>query len=256
MYVQSLNRDFTPTGKSRRLTFLSAGVQGVAWTADGANILYSAGPFCGLSAIHVLPFRTNWIRQGRASTGSPFGEYAVALSTSAQGKIVYGRAFFDSNIWNTELSSDGVRKPPTLLVSSPMIDATPDYSPDGKIAFSSNRSGYNEIWIANSDGSQPIQLTDSRMPNTSNPRWSRDGKRILFNALNPIQSDLYTIEVGTGVTKRLTDTPENEVETRWSQDGKWILFSSDKTGRFELYKMAAQGGGRPVQITRQGGLNP
>lgn len=256
VYVQALNRDFTPRGESRRFTFLTATVQGVAWTADGANLLYSAGPFCGLTAIHVLPFRTNWIRRGSAPTGSPFGESAVALSASARGKIVYARAFEDTNIWRTELSSEGLREP-SMLVSSPMIDATPDYSPDGKqIAFLSNRSGYDEIWVANSDGSQPIQLTDSRMPNTSNPRWSPDGKKILFNALSPTQGDLYTIEVSTGVTKRLTDTPENEVETRWSRDGRWIFYSSDKTGRFELYKMPAEGGGRPVQITRQGGLNP
>jgi Tol biopolymer transport system component len=101
-----------------------------------------------------------------------------------------------------------------------MLDATPDYSPDGKrIAFSSNRSGYEELWIANSDGSQAVELTDRRVPLTSNPRWSPDGKRILFNSSSPTQSDLYTIEVSNGVTKRLTDTPENEMETRWSQDG-------------------------------------
>lgn len=180
----------------------------------------------------------------------------MALSASVRGKIVYARAFQDPNIWRTELSSNGVREP-SLLVSSTMIDATPDYSPDGKqIAFSSTRSGYDELWIANSDGTQQIQLTDSRMPNTSNPRWSPNGKKILFNALNPSQSDLYTVEVSTGVIKRLTDTKENEVEARWSQDGRWIFYSSDKKGRFELYKMAADGGGRPVQITRQGGLNP
>jgi dipeptidyl aminopeptidase/acylaminoacyl peptidase len=78
----------------------------------------------------------------------------------------------------------------------------------------------------------------------------------LFNALSPTQADLYTIELSNGVIKRLTDTPEDEVETRWSRDGRWIFYSSNKTGRFELYKMLAEGGGRPVQITRQGGLNP
>src|SRR6185312_11079727 len=35
-----------------------------------------------------------------------------------------------------------------------------------------------------------------------------------------------------------------------------IFYSSDKTGRYELYKMPAEWGGRHVQITRQGGLNP
>ncbi|HEX4166862.1 MAG TPA: DPP IV N-terminal domain-containing protein [Bryobacteraceae bacterium] len=256
VYVQNLNRDFTPRGESRRLTFVSTSVLGVAWTSNGADILFSAGPFCGLSGIHVVRFRTNWMQRARVPRGSPFGENAVALSASVPGKVVYARAFQDPNIWRTELSSNGMREP-SLLVSSTMIDATPDYSPNGKqIAFSSTRSGYDELWIANSDGTHQIQLTNKRMPNTSNPRWSPDGKKILFNALSPSQSDLYTIEVSTGVRKRLTDTKEDEVETRWSRDGRWIFYSSNKTGRFELYKTAAEGGGRPVQITRQGGLNP
>jgi Tol biopolymer transport system component/DNA-binding winged helix-turn-helix (wHTH) protein len=256
VYVQSLNRDFTPRGESKRLTFLSAAVQGVAWTADGAHILYSAGRRNGLSGIQVLSFRPNWMQQVGAPTESSFGEGAVGLSTAAGGRIVYARAFRDTNIWRTRLSADGVQEP-TLLISSTMLDATPDYSPDAKrIAFSSNRSGYEELWLANSDGSQTVELTDRRMPLTSNPRWSPNGREILFNSSSPIQSDLYTIEVGNGVTKRLTDTPDNEVEARWSRDGRWIFYSSDKTGRFELYKMAAERGGQRVQITRQGGLNP
>ena len=145
VYMQNLNRDCTPQGQSRRLTFVSAAMQGVAWTADGANILYSAGPFCGLTGIHLLPVRTNWLRRGTARTASPFGEDAVGLSTSAGGRIVYAREFHDTNVWTTELSSDGLREP-SLFASSAMVDANPDYSPDGKqIAFSSNRSGYNEL---------------------------------------------------------------------------------------------------------------
>ena len=208
VYVQDLERGFTPHGDARRLTFLSAAVQGVSWTADIANILYSAGRRIGLSGIHSLPFRTNWIQRASVLPVSLFGEDAVGLTQAVRGRLVYARAFRDSNIWRTELSSDGVQEPTPLLWST-MIDATPDYSPDGKqIAFSSNRSGYEELWVANSNGSQPVELTDRRMPLTSNPRWSPDGKKILFNSSSPIQSDLYTIEVSNGVTKRLTDTPE------------------------------------------------
>jgi Tol biopolymer transport system component/DNA-binding winged helix-turn-helix (wHTH) protein len=256
VYVQDLQRDCKPRGQTRRLTFVSAAIEGVVWTADGANILYSAGPFCGLTGIHLLPFRTNWLRRGNTPAVSPFGEDAVGLSTSAAGRIVYAREFQDTNVWSVELSADGVREP-SLFASSAMLDANPDYSPDGKqIAFSSNRSGYNELWIANSDGSHPTQLTDRRMANTSDPRWSPDGKKILFNALSPTETDLFTIEVGSGVIRRLTDSPEDEAETRWSRDGRWIFYSSNKTGRFELYKMPAEGGAPPLQITRGGGQNP
>jgi Tol biopolymer transport system component len=41
----------------------------------------------------------------------------------------------------------------------------------------------------------------------------------------------------------------------WSHDGKWIYFASDQTGRNEIYKVAPQGG-KPTQITRNGGYSP
>jgi Tol biopolymer transport system component len=53
--------------------------------------------------------------------------------------------------------------------------------------------------------------------------------------------------------RRLTDDPADEVEASWSRDGKWIYFGSNKSGRFELYKMPAAGG-EPVRITHGGGI--
>lgn len=53
--------------------------------------------------------------------------------------------------------------------------------------------------------------------------------------------------------RRLTDDSADEVEASWSRDGKWIYFGSNKSGRFELYKMPAAGG-TPVGITRGGGV--
>ena len=38
----------------------------------------------------------------------------------------------------------------------------------------------------------------------------------------------------------------------WSRDGKWVYFGSDRTGRFEIFKVSPEGG-EAVQVTRNGG---
>lgn len=56
-----------------------------------------------------------------------------------------------------------------LLGGTPIPSATAAYpGANGKIAFESDRSGNNDIWVMNADGSTPIQLT--RSGERSHPR--------------------------------------------------------------------------------------
>jgi Tol biopolymer transport system component len=76
---------------------------------------------------------------------------------------------------------------------------------------------------------------------------------IAFNSWHPM-SHLFMLNAQDGAVKQLTQDSANEVEPSWSRDGKWIYCGSDRTGRFEIYRLPATGGS-PVPITRQGGLH-
>jgi Tol biopolymer transport system component len=183
----------------------------------------------------------------------PFGEHAAGISISRSGRLVYSAQFRDTNLW--KLALGGEAKAGTgPLAASTFDEHTPDYSRDGKrLAFASTRSGSEEIWVSDADGSNPMQVTFVGGPQCANPRWSPDGRVILFNSRREGSADLYLLRPDTGELRRITDDPAEEVEPRWSRDGHSIYFGSNRSGRLEVWRMPASGGAA-VRITKQGGL--
>lgn len=259
IYVLPLDDSYNASGPLVRLTEEKRLVGGPAWNATGDRIIYSSGGALGYRTLRMAPFDSARPELRVPPLPLPVGEHATTLS-SAGGRLVYAREERDTNIWRLPLPRGraGARPAPSLLIASTFDDHNPDFSADGtKVTFTSTRSGTEEIWVANADGSEAEQMTSVGGANTSNSRWSPDGRSILFNSRRSGSSDLYLLDVATRATKRLTEDPADEYEPRWSRDGRWIYCVSTRTGRPEVWKLPASGGsaggGPAVQVTRQGG---
>jgi dipeptidyl aminopeptidase/acylaminoacyl peptidase len=102
------------------------------------------------------------------------------------------------------------------------------WSPDGKtIAFVSNMSGRNNIWLVPSEGGWPTQLTvsDERQ---SSPTWSPDGKWIAYTSdfEGDEQWDIFLVSPKTGQVVNVTKTREiAEVNPVWSPNGRYLAYS-------------------------------
>ena len=165
----------------------------------------------------------------------------------------------DFNIYRIELTSQaGGRRgagAPVSFISSTRIEQYPQFSPDGRrIAFTSNRSGSDEIWVCDAEGKNPVQLTNFA-GHAAGSSWSPDGRFIAFSSLADGNTDIYVVGADGGTPRRLTTDPSTERTPSWSRDGHWIYFASNRTGRSEVWKMPAAGGAA-VQLTRGGGQNP
>lgn len=242
-----------PAGPAQRLTPDRVNVLGIAWKPDGSGLLLSSAGHFGLSRAYSIPVR----RPVRSAVLEdmkplPFGERARGISVASNGRVVYAAQYRDANLWRAALGSNG-KQPQVRVAASTFDEHTPGYSPDGKrLAFASTRSGTEEIWVADADGSNPKQVTFTGGPQCSNPQWSPNGRLILFNSRKEGSADLYLLDSTTGELRRLTDHPNEELEARWSRDGRMIYFGSNRTGRYEVWRMPATTG-EPEQITKLGG---
>ncbi|MFE8700284.1 S9 family peptidase [Cytobacillus sp. FJAT-54145] len=71
---------------------------------------------------------------------------------------------------------------------------SPRWSPNGQqIAFVSNRSGKNQIYVLNNNGGEAQPITNC-VNGASNPVWSPDGTKLAFNVSLGKEEDLYSKE--------------------------------------------------------------
>jgi eukaryotic-like serine/threonine-protein kinase len=258
VYRVSLTGDFQPKGEPERLKLeQNKMIHDLVWTPDGRDILYASGYlFAGERVLQRIKISEPKGESGYSTNQELLGEGAGDLAISPNGRgLAYARFSRDSDIYRFELPDKyGRIKNPQKFIASKRPDYGAEYSPDGqKIAFGSIRSGTEEIWICNTDGLKPRQLTSMGGPQTANPRWSPNGEWIVFDSRKEGSADLYLISIDGSSQRRLTSDPGYEGEARWSRDGKWIYFHSNRTGgRSQVYKIAAAGG-EAIQITKYGG---
>jgi TolB protein len=109
-------------------------------------------------------------------------------------------------------------------------DMYPSVSPDGgQLVFQSNRTGKNQIFIMNIDGSDLKQLTKFPL-GAETPVFSPDGRQLVFDVyVGEDNNDVFVIKTDGSGLKQLTDSPGYDGHPHWSSDGQRIVFNSDRT---------------------------
>jgi eukaryotic-like serine/threonine-protein kinase len=247
VYVLDVSSALEPQGQPRRLPAVGEFVRTPAWTADGKEILFASG----------IDLRSNIYRT--AADGSGPSRLIEALGDGvdtptisySSGRLAYTRSGRNSNIWRLDLQHPTVA--PAAIISSTSREAAPAYSPDGtRVVFYSNRSGLNQIWVCDADGTRPAQLTSMDGNITGSPHWSPDGKQISFDSNEGGQWQIYVMSADGGKPKALTSGEGGGFIGTWSRDGQWIYYGHGSNGAEQVWKVPSQGGAA-VQVTKTGG---
>lgn len=178
----------------------------------------------------------------------------TALSINVQDDGVYRRPHTEnasSNIESYQLSPKGERalfsargdiftvpieKGPTrnLTHSSGAHDKWPRWSPDGsRIAYISDQTGEEELWIIAQDGSTPAeQITSGGSAMRYGPEWSPDGKKIAFSDKD---GKLYVVTLATKNMVQIADEEHGTVrDYAWSPKGNYLAFSLAENNGFNV----------------------
>jgi Tol biopolymer transport system component/DNA-binding winged helix-turn-helix (wHTH) protein len=251
--VNEVTKDLHATavggGEPRRLTFDNRKINGLTWSPDGTRLLFTSTR-SGMYAVWSV---------GPAG-GDPqqvlLGDEDVQQPSTAPGvdQVVYERWTHRAQLQRVDLA----RRAPIAAgdaVRSNRWNSSPAWSPDGKrIAFTSNRSGPQGIWVSDRDGRNAVQIASFGGVFVDHPAWSPDGATIAFDASPDGRTAVYTIAAEGGAPRRITQGPGDSRNPTWSRDGRWIYFESNREGAWQIYAQSA-GGGEAERITSNGGTH-
>ena len=239
-------------GEPRRLTFDNRLIVGLTWTPDSKEIVFASNR--GGAVWSLWRMSAHGGTPERVAVGS---ERAYAPVISLKGhRLAYVSGYWNENIWRMSIGPGHHASKAEKLIFSAMQEEGPQYSPDGKrIAFQSTRSGSFEIWRADADGSNLVQLTSMGGPLTGTPRWSPDGRWISFDSRPGAHPNIHIVSADGGPVRSFANNSSDDGVASWSHDGKWIYFASNRSGSWQVWKRTADGG-PAMQVTSNGGFAP
>jgi Tol biopolymer transport system component len=207
------------------------------------------------------PRRQNTLRRvdatGRLLSQISAPEATGALRVSPDGERV-AASIADPKVGTFDIWAYGIQRPTQeRVVVHGAHDQSAVWSRDGsQILFSSDRSGYPDIFAVPSDGSGDARVLLGG-PGTQTPYdVSPDGSTLIYGSSSSGgggSADLYVTPLGgSGTPRPFVVAPRRQGDARFSPDGRQVAYLSVETGRVELYVRPFPGPGRARQISTTG----
>jgi dipeptidyl aminopeptidase/acylaminoacyl peptidase len=184
---------------------------------------------------------------GFAGNFESFHPFRSGMCWSPDGNKIAFVTFYHGQ---DELRIIDVKRKKFLTTVRPRLSGmgSPDWSPDGKsVVWTGVDKDFSDLYLYSLESGSVKRLTNT-ITMESDPRFSRDGKNIVFgmqdtsgealrekNVKSRPGTDLYSLDLATGTVSRLTHGPGNNKSPCFSPDGSSILYVSDRNGLDNLY---------------------
>jgi dipeptidyl aminopeptidase/acylaminoacyl peptidase len=268
------------SGQEKRLVSEDAGISGVAWSPDGAYILFTVGAgtirheqtpeYSGSKIIYTITENV----PGRAMAIPATGGDAKELSAAGG---FGGRRWLDARHFLVDRTSSDFKRRTTSAVDVETGQAkvlhedvedkfwsiTGDAgagsqpSPDKKwIMFVSDRDGWDHVYVMPAAGGEATQITKGKFE-AWRPQWSPDGTRIVFDANSEGHygdRHLYLATLNGDPAKAtivpLTTGRGTDISPIWSPDGTRLVYQhTDAHNSADLWVIDAKPNAKPLRVS-------
>ncbi|MDR8392556.1 hypothetical protein NC796_15480 [Aliifodinibius sp. S!AR15-10] len=208
---------------------------GPYWSPDGQKLAFSAS-YSGNYDVYIVNLSDDSMEQ---ITDHPANDLYPAWSPTGRNIAFY----------SDRESTVPPHPPDTIVYKIKGLYETyardgylPNWSPDGRTILAHLRSerGNYEIYKMNRRGRdrQPLTWNDA---SDLQPRFSPDGKRIVFVSGRDYQPEIYVMNADGTEQTRLTYSPAYNLDPVWSPDGKNVAYISNESGFFDIWVMNSDG---------------
>jgi dipeptidyl aminopeptidase/acylaminoacyl peptidase len=233
------------TGEDRQITHEGDRIWGLTWDRTGKGLLFSSNRTSD-TGLWWAPLSGGEPR--RVSSG--LLEFR-SLSGSRDRDLLAFEVVRDQTylVDKAGPSVEPARIRSTVPVSSQSSEWFPAAAADGALAFVSDRSGEEQLWLSAGGVQRP--LTGFRKATITEPRWSPDGGRVVFVVARQGGGDVYVAD-RAGALLRLTSDNAEDASPIWSADGRHVYFASRRSGAWRIWRVRADVGGPAEAVTGDG----
>jgi len=208
------------------------------WRPDNRHVVFQSNRGGSSANLFEIDVETREIRQLTHESRE-----VVAVSVSPDDRIAYALFWHDTPLHVVDVET-GERD---QITSHALNNYNARFAPDGNtIAYASNRTGNDEIWLHHVDGRPETQLTNDPALDAY-PEWSPDGRRLVF--LSEREGGIPKLFVanadgGTGARLLIEQAiawPDNIRASHWSSDGQFIAYRVPGEQGSELWTVRPDG---------------
>ena len=201
---------------------------GLAWSSDAPAVATVAedGTVTGVGYGHA-----------RITAAAPGGKSVVA-DVYVQGELLLSstRTGKHQLYWVERANLAALRRATTDTA----LATDPAFSPDGsRIAFASTRDGNFEIYVMDTDGTNPVRVTTDPQAD-GRPVFTADGSALVFQSQRTGKLAIYTAALDGSGVKALTTDSVSQTPTV-SPDGGTVAYASVRNKNYDIWLMGRDG---------------